>query len=394
MNGNKLYIAAAGSGKTTFLVNHAIDQLELNDTRRIAIITFTQNNQVVIKKRLQQQCGYIPSNIQICGWFSFLLDFCIRPFMGAVIEELRCKNVGLLRVKGVSGTQKVGDKYYKTYKSGDLKKKFLTDDNRFYSDKLSEFAYMCHNIRKKNFTKHIESIFSSILIDEVQDLSSWDYDIIKILLKIQNVSFVLCGDLRQKTYSTTDAQKWHKYKGRIDNYLINEVNRTRKNHISVDVSTLNKSHRFGHEIAKFASFVIGPNFAPTEACDCDKCKSRQNSFCDSKGMFLIKNSDVLEFVNKYNPLVLFWDKTFNPHIGTKGANYGEAKGMTDDVCLIFPTKSIIDKLLSSETNRLSELTRSKLYVAITRSRYISAIVVDDNFKNTIIGLPFWKNHNR
>ena len=40
-----------------------------------------------------------------------------------------------------------------------------------------------------------------------------------------------------------------------------------------------------------------------------------------------------------------------------------------------------------------ENTRSKLYVAVTRARYISAIVVDDNFNNNNIGLPFWNNNN-
>ena len=38
-------------------------------------------------------------------------------------------------------------------------------------------------------------------------------------------------------------------------------------------------------------------------------------------------------------------------------------------------------------------TWGKLYVAVTRARYVSAIVVDDNFDNNKIGLPFWNSNN-
>ena len=106
MSDNKLYIAAAGAGKTTFLVHHACDLAKDDNQKSIAIITYTRKNQQEIKNRFIAEQGFVPSNIKICGWFDFLLTYCIRPFMGAVIDDLRCKTVGLMLVNENSGTIK------------------------------------------------------------------------------------------------------------------------------------------------------------------------------------------------------------------------------------------------------------------------------------------------
>ena len=45
MTKNKLYIAAAGAGKTTYIINHAVDYMKINDGSNIGIITYTIKNQ-------------------------------------------------------------------------------------------------------------------------------------------------------------------------------------------------------------------------------------------------------------------------------------------------------------------------------------------------------------
>ena len=42
-----------------------------------------------------------------------------------------------------------------------------------------------------------------------------------------------------------------------------------------------------------------------------------------------------------------------------------------------------------EKFELKNETQSKFYVAVTRARYSAAIVVDNNFDNSKIGLSFW-----
>lgn len=388
---NKLYIAAAGAGKTTFLTKHAIDLLKNDsDTKSIAIITYTQKNQEVILDRIKNEVGYIPNQIKVMGWYSFILDYCVRPFMGAVIDSLYCTNVGLLLVEGISNTQKVNGKYFTTYSVKKLKDKFLTKENYFYSDKLSEFAYSCYQKNKKIFIQRLADIFSSILIDEVQDMSAWDYSIIGLCCKIPSVQTILCGDLRQKTYSTSPSPKWKKYKGRIDLFLEENVNTKRQTYIIIDKETLNVSHRFGQEIANFANRIIGNEFPAANSCSCPECKNRRSKFHDRQGVFLVKKKDVTSFLSRYSPLVLIWDKSHKVLDYKNTINYAKSKGITTEVCLICPTNNIVKDFLSSRTNKMKETTRHKFYVAVTRAMYLSAILVANDFDNKNIGIPFWE----
>ena len=76
MSNNRLYIAAAGAGKTTFLVNKACELSKECGEKSIAIITYTLKNQQEIKNRFVEKLGFVPPCIKICGWFDFLLTYC------------------------------------------------------------------------------------------------------------------------------------------------------------------------------------------------------------------------------------------------------------------------------------------------------------------------------
>lgn len=388
---SKLFVAAAGAGKTTFLINQASDLLGGANLcgKRIAFITYTQKNQNDVIRKLTKRFGYVPNQIYVLGWFTFLLQYCIRPFMGSVINDLRCQDVGVYLVNETSGIKKNKSTYYYTYKRDDLSGKYLTSSNKIYSDKLSEFAYQCYEKNKKEFTERLSNIFYGVYIDEMQDLDAWDYEIMKILVKDCHLHQVLiCGDPRQKTFSTTPSTKHGKYKGRLDLFFENEVNTKRNRFVEIDATSLSVSHRFGTEIAKISSMVTGDTFPTTTPCGCKECMEKQMKFKDM-GVFLVRNGDVVSFVERYNPMVLIWDKKHNNHVSDYTFNYGEAKGSTVNVCLIYPTKSILKNFLEVSENSLPDLTRSKLYVALTRARCIVAIVVDDNFDKNVHKIRFW-----
>ena len=63
---SKLIIAAAGSGKTTFLVNEALQ----NKNSNILITTYTQANDAGIHNKFIKLNGYIPKNVTIQTWFN------------------------------------------------------------------------------------------------------------------------------------------------------------------------------------------------------------------------------------------------------------------------------------------------------------------------------------
>ena len=71
MSKNKLVVAAAGSGKTTYLVKEA---LSIED-KNVLITTYTEANEAEIRKIIIKETkGYIPQHITIQTWFSFLLQ--------------------------------------------------------------------------------------------------------------------------------------------------------------------------------------------------------------------------------------------------------------------------------------------------------------------------------
>lgn len=107
-------------------------------------------------------------------------------------------------------------------------------------------------------------------------------------------------------------------------------------------------------------------------------------------MFLLKKKDVKAYIEEYQPISLIWDINQKVYIQTDTIlKYGESKGLQTNSTLIYPTKVIL-KFLHSGINDLSPITKSKFYVAITRARFSSAIIVDDDFDNTKIALRFWE----
>jgi len=206
---NKIYIAAAGSGKTTFIIEQVKGMLRnaQDCAKKIFVITYTQNNQENIIRRFQTIYGNMPNKVIVIGWFSFLLDYWIRPFKGTVIESLYDRHVGLIMTEQISGVKTNSNgTHWTTYKN-DTEKFLCKNGSKLYSDKLSEFAYRCWEKNKGTLLSRLFEITDTIFIDEAQDLVAWDFEIIKLLMQKSNVKCVLCGDPRQHTFSTSPSSK-------------------------------------------------------------------------------------------------------------------------------------------------------------------------------------------
>ena len=79
---DKLIIAAAGSGKTTFLVNQALSI----QVGKVLITTFTEANEQEIKKKFIETNGCIPPNVTVQTWFSFLLQHGVKPYQSVICD--------------------------------------------------------------------------------------------------------------------------------------------------------------------------------------------------------------------------------------------------------------------------------------------------------------------
>lgn len=391
MANNKIYIAAAGSGKTTFIVHQAMEQLQNEDIgrKKILIISYTSNNQNNVAEKIIRQKGYIPKGIQVAGWYEFLLDYWIRPFKGTVVQELYDRHVGMVLVEGISGTMKLANgQTIMTYH--DSKGKYVDAKlQNCFSDKMAEFACDCWEKNKESLLERLGSIVDTIYIDEAQDLAAWDYDVIKVIMKNSNINCVLCGDPRQHTYSSSASSKHGKYNGNIAQFANAEINKGRTTYVEIDYTTLNQSHRCISEICDFASRITS-TFSATQPCRCEECVKEREKYALRKGMFLLRKSDIARYVSTYSPLTLVWNKNVDAIVTTPAVQtYGASKGLQSDATIIYPTKSIL-KAFKRPGIELKDVTRCKFYVAVTRAKFCAAIVVEDDYDNTNANLPFWE----
>ena len=391
-NENICYIASAGAGKTTHIINLVCEQLDniKQHHKKIAIVTYTTNNQSIIEDRIKQQLGFIPNNIIVLGWFEFLLRYWINPYKGDIIGDLYNRHISIKFVDKPSGVRQdlQTGKYFYTYQKHELAKKYLTSNKeKIFSDKLSEFAYECYNKNKTTLLIRLENIFDSIFFDESQDFAGHDFEILKVILKSKSIWCVLAGDPRQHTFSTHVSRKNKEYEGKPDLYINKVMNSNRKKFVQLNYSDLICSHRCNKEICEFAS-KITPDYPMTQECSCDKCIEKKEKFIKKKGCFLLKENDVNNYIKEYSPCGLTWNKNIIVSSLLKyRMNFGDSKGCECDSVIIYPTQTMINWLCNPMSIMPPE-TKAKFYVAITRAKFTTAIVVSNDFDNKAIGLSF------
>lgn len=281
---------------------------------------------------------------------------------------------------GKDGKQVIINGYPQYWGEENFQKHYFSTDWRIYSDKVSKFIFNCNNETRGEIILRISRIFPYIFIDEVQDLTGFDYEFIKSMFKTSS-NILLVGDPRQVTYLTHPSRK-HKQKygnGRIKEFLQDNCKRLLSAD-SIDEATLKKSHRNNKQICDFSSKLY-PQYEKTEPCECKDC---HNEKIDHQGVFIVKPKDVRRYLRNYKPVQLRWNKRTKTNPSFSTYNFGESKGQTHDRVLIYPTKEMIDWLINNKS-KLEDSTRAKLYVALTRSRYSSAIIYDYDDSDKILG---------
>ena len=370
---NKLIIAAAGSGKTTYLVNQARNIKDQN----VLITTYTEANEEEIRKKFN---GRIPKNITIQTWFSFLLQHGVRPFQSALNDELHNKKIGFFltdkcstKYKGSNGTtyswakEKNFYQYYFTSKAG----------LKICSDTIADFIVNSNEKMNNEVVNRISRIYSYIFIDEVQDLAGWELEIIKLLFGSSS-KILLVGDPRQVTYLTHHPTKYKKYKdGKVNDFIGEEC---AKKICDINTTTLNKTHRNNQIICDFSAKLF-PDFDKCEPCNCEKCRQK----VDHEGVYLVKETDIEAYIKQYPKVTILKEK----EAVFPDWNFGKSKGLTFERVLIHPTKDI-KKWIKDNAQQLAQSTRCKFYVAVTRAKHSVAIVYDYKDNEEFEGITKWK----
>lgn len=338
---NKLIIAAAGSWKTTFIIDEA-----LNKKGSVLITTFTEANEEEIKRKFIKKKWYIPKNITIQTWFSFLLQHWVRPYQWW-IQDNRVNWIIPFDIKSPPYVSEKNEKYY------------FSDNYNIYPDRISKFVIKCNKIHSWEVINRLSKIYNSIFIDEVQDLAWYDLDIIKLLFDSKS-NILLVWDPRQVTYLTHNERKYWKYKNwMIKKFIEEEYINTKKN-CDIDNKSFNHSYRNNKTICDFSSKLY-PDFSIPI--------SKQTTTTEHEWIFLIRSKDAGSYIKKYQPKSLRYKNVKNWEL-----TFWKSKWLWFDRVLIYPTKPIKDYLKDWDINKLTSI--AKFYVALTRAKFSVWIVFE------------------
>lgn len=379
-NISKLIVAAAWSWKTTYLVDAALSI----ESETVLITTYTEANEAEIRNKIIKKKWYMPKNIHLQWWFSFLLQHGVKPYQSILWDDLHEKDIGFY----------LSDKSTTHYKWRDEKFYSYSRDKNFYeyyflwkknlnicSDTIADFVYSCNNKSWWLVVKRIGRIYKHIFIDEVQDLAGWDLDIIGLLLK-EGIKLTLLWDFRQITYLTNYPKKNFDKSNKRHLTLLDYLNKNKKLPCVVETETLKNSHRNAQLICDY-SYRLFPDFEKSDHCDCEKCDYRG---IEHQGVFIIRACDVEKYKEEYKPIILNWDSSISPD-----RNFWKSKGLTFERVLINPT-SAFKNWMKDNRYILNYFARCKFYVALTRARYSVAITYDYKDDENIEWVEKFKFH--
>lgn len=330
MDNKRLIHAVAGSGKTTKIIE------SIDPQKRNLILTYTETNQNTIRGKLIDKLGYIPESTFVFGVFEFLYSFCLVPYLGK-------------RPKGINFD-------YKT--QGKIDNNSIDITGRIIQNQLSkslmrgELIYKKNNISFDNsYLERIDKFFDCIYVDECQDFESDDFDWLLSLSNL-NAEVSLLGDFYQKTFST--SRRGNKGKG-IHSSFENWIKVISDSGFEIDLLSLSKSYRCPKIVCDF----IIDNLAIEILSQREEKLSAQITLIDSQ-------NKIDSIMTDDNIMKLFYQKSYD--YDCKSQNWGDSKGSEyENVCVVLnPTTYKL--FAANRLNELSSQTKSKFYVACTRTR--------------------------
>lgn len=345
---NNLTLAVAGSRKTQGIVDKcaAADRSE-----NILILTYTSANQTELRNRLARFAGDRP-NVEVSGWFSFLLGNFVRPFLPFLYEGARCKGFD--------------------FNSPPQQHSKLEDWSRYFNEHgearkvhLPQLTVRIEEASAGAGVRRLARIYSRIFIDEVQDLCGYDLEILNLLMK-SSIPVDMVGDIRQAILATNERERKNKkfmYMGIWNKFKADEKSR------NIKIDQRCQTWRCSPEVASLADSMFEEEwgFEPTI--------SMNERVTGHDGIFLIKPEHVDVYMERYSPLPLRHSagtgKSFDhlPFI-----NFGKAKGLGRERVLIYPTGPIIQFL--QEGTALKHQQAANFYVAVTRAEQSVGIILD------------------
>lgn len=323
--GKRVIFAVAGAGKTTTIVN------DLEETSRALIVTYTNNNLFNLKRKIKSKFGYMPEGIKVMSYFSFLYCFCYRPFL-----LYKMKTTGIFYEPNPNTFARRTDDTY-----------FISPSRRLYSNRIALLVQdkeLCERIRQR-----ISKYYDKFIIDEVQDLSGHDFNLLLELVKTE-ADILLVGDFYQYTYATSrDGNVRRNLHSDYDTYkqLFSQSG------LIVDESTLLKSYRCSPTTCEFVKDKLGINI---ESHNTSRTSLRE-----------LTDNEIADFMSNDDIIKLFYRQS--NQYSVHGRNWGDSKGEDryNNVCVVL-NPTTYNLFQRNRLSNMSGMTKHKFYVAITRAR--------------------------
>ncbi len=378
---NTLCIAGAGSGKTHKIITESIAEIKRGG--KVLVVTYTTSNQQELRSRFLAAFGQHSNRFVVKGLFSFYLEDMVRPYQQILFAQ---------RIDGIFFNErnphlKPGSTYMfpgckellddKSYNPSH----FLTQcKTKAHTGFLAKLATRIMKATKNAAAVRLGDIYSQVYFDEVQDLVGWDYEVLKALNKAMKSSITCVGDFRQTVYETTFGHK-------APQTAAEKIAAFKALGFKEEALVLN--WRCIQDICTIADAVHKGAYEATESAVHDIPPELTHHL----GAFIVKQSDVTQYIAAYDPMVLRW----NVASGTKFLpgqarcyNFGASKGLGFDRVLILPADSQMHFVLDGMTpfSEDAETAQNKMYVAITRARYSLGFIVPDK-KAVGLRFPIW-----
>jgi DNA helicase II / ATP-dependent DNA helicase PcrA len=339
---NRAIIAAAGSRKTQYIIDEV---LAASASSRVLITTYTTANCEQIVSRICEANGYRPPNVDVLGWFAFLMNQAARPYQSAITGKIDYAKALNFKGKHLVGVPRRWPLRY-----------YFDGNADFYRDGVAEFAVHANQAADGRVIRRLEALYNGIYIDEFQDLAGYDLNFLELLFA-SKIEVTIVGDPRQQILTTNNHNKNSRYRGQAIRWLNEQL-------ATCEIEYRTKSWRCNQEICDWADDLY-PELPRTVSQNLERT--------GHDGVFPLLRHEVPAYVETYQPTILRWDKTKDT-LGLPARNMKGTKGCTFNRVLIFPTGTMREYLKHRDPSALNSL--SELYVAITRARYSVAIVVD------------------
>ena len=298
-------LASAGSGKTTMVIN-TIQQLLKNGTppEKILVISYTKNAvEEIIGRLAKNNPKQSVDTINAHTFHSFCLEFLMennqipaihllekRPNITSLIPKNMVESVGSSwQINNLLNKISIESLYYTYFNYNHYKNTFpfeyfnnqwdfigvLINIVEFLKNTLNLWTFsdivvtMYKTLYDKNGTNFLYNIwqkYDAIFIDECQDFSPMQWDILYIIFKEiiynvlsipQNKFFFIFGDLKQSIFNFQGAQLDH-FKNIIDNLM----DLAKKNQYPLTIENIYKTHRLSQSNIKFINEIF--NFISME----------------------------------------------------------------------------------------------------------------------------------